>query len=242
MTITRLSKLTGRGRMVGAACMALLLVACGGGDSADDASEEQGALASLSEAVSGAKQAKGALGKLGEAAEKMAKAQEEGITIDPVDFRELRDILPESVGSLARAEIGGEKTSAMGFTMSTATAEYQGEAGDGQTPYLKMTITDIGGSQGMALMALAPWSMITMDKESSDGFERTSEYEGFPSHEKYDTSGSYPRGEMQLFIADRFVVGVEGRAVPWEQIRAAIEQVDVRKLDGMKEIGVTRTK
>lgn len=242
MAIYNLSSPTSRARMIGVACMSALLVACGGGDGGTAEEAEQGAFASMREAVSGAKQATGALQELGAAAQQMAKDHEEGVTIDPVDFRELRDLLPESVGSLARKEITGEKNSAMGFTISTATAEYQGETVDGHTPYLKMTITDVGGTQGMALLALAPWSMITIDKESSSGHEKTGTYEGFPSHEQFDNSGSYPKGEMQVFIARRFVVAAEGREMQWEQIHDAVGQVDLKKLDGMKEVGVTRAK
>lgn len=239
MSITKTGAPLRRGMALGATCIALL-AACGGGDKSDDG--EKSGFAAMREAVSSAKQATGAMQEMGSALEQMAKDQEEGVTIDPVDFRELRDLLPENVGSLARKEITGEKNSGMGFTVSTATAEYQGQTVDGHTPYLRMTITDVGGTQGMALMALAPWSMISIDKETSTGHEKTGKYEGFPSHEQFDNSGSYPKGEMQVFVARRFVVAAEGREMPWEQIRDAVGLVNLKKLDGMKEQGVTRAR
>ena len=75
-------------------------------------------------------------------------------------------------------------------------------------------------------------------KESDTGFERTITYKGSRGHEKYDSSRK--RGEMQVVVADRFVVEVRGRKVEWKAIRSAMEALDLDDLTKWKDHGVTK--
>jgi hypothetical protein len=60
------------------------------------------------------------------------KAKEMGDreAVDPVDFRKLKDLLPETLAGMSRTEATGEKTGAMGFTVSTAQAKYKGSSNE----------------------------------------------------------------------------------------------------------------
>ncbi len=102
-----------------------------------------------------------------------AKDMQENGPVDPVDFRKLKDILPERAAGLERTEATGEKNGAMGFSLSQAEGKY----GDGEAS-LEIEITDTGGVGGMAMMGMAAWAMAEVDKETATGYEKTTRIDG----------------------------------------------------------------
>jgi hypothetical protein len=75
---------------------------------------------------------------------------EQGQKYEVVDFRDLKALLPESLGSLKRSNAQGEKNSAMGFTISKAEADYNNED---YSQRIDIEITDLAGATGYAGMA-----------------------------------------------------------------------------------------
>jgi hypothetical protein len=157
-----------------------------------------------------------------------AKEMEGKKAVDPVDFRELKALLPESTADLKRTEATGEKTGAMGFTISTARAEYRGD-GDAS---VDIEIIDTGGIAGVGTMAMAAWTMADIDKETSHGYEKTTKVEGYKAFEKYDNEGK--NGEINVLVADRYVVNVRGNNVSIDQIKDAVKDIDLGKLEDLK--------
>lgn len=217
--------------LLAASALLLLAAGCGSDDAASGTASAREPRAA-EKAASGLNAMKG----LGDAMSKMkeqAKRQQTFKT-EPVDFRTLRALLPETVaGGLERTSVEGQKGGAMGMAVSSAEAAYEGS--DGRR--LTIKITDLGSVSGFAMMGLG-WAMIEVDKETSSGYERTTEYKGHRAYENYDRDRQ--RGGMQALVADRFVVEVEGRAVEMEAVAAAMDAVDVSALEGMKDEGVTR--
>lgn len=79
---------------------------------------------------------------------------------------------------------------------------------------------DMGTLSGMAAMATVGWALAEIDKETETGYERTSTYQGYKSHEEYNRSSK--DGEVTVLVADRFVVEVRGNNLPMEAIMAAL--------------------
>jgi hypothetical protein len=185
----------------------------------------------------------GQLQRFGEAAEQMAESaeevqrnQEEGRPpAEPVDFRRLQELLPEQAVGLPRTDRRGERSGAMGMTVSNATAQYQGEPdAEGTYPTLELKVTDFGGV-AMATMIGAAWTLASIDRESDTEFERTTTIGGHPAYIKYnhqDRSGNY-----QQWIAERFLVEANGRGLSEEQMRQALASVDARQLVAMRDEG-----
>ena len=155
---------------------------------------------------------------------------EEGQKFEVVDFRELKALLPEALGDLKRTNANGEKTGTMGFTISKADADYNTE------DYLKnigIEITDISGTSGFAGVAAMGWAMADIDREDDNGYEKTTDYKGYKAHEKY--SNKNQNGNFEVLIAQRFMVTVDGRGVSMDEIKNAIDKIDIGKLESMKE-------
>ncbi|GAB5537738.1 MAG: hypothetical protein Rubg2KO_39870 [Rubricoccaceae bacterium] len=207
------------------AALVLALAACGGGDDAAPEEEEGGLMGALSQA----NQVRESVNNMQEQMERM---EEQGSLepADPVDFRQLRDLLQESVAGLDRGETEGSKDGAMGFTISKASASYA----DGADASATVTVTDMGGIQ-MAMMFGLAWTMAEIDRESGTKIERTMEYEGYPAYLEFDSDGG--RGSLQVLVADRFVVEATGNGLTEDQLEELVQSVGLNTLEGWRDEG-----
>ena len=160
------------------------------------------------------------------------KNMEEGKKYEVVDFRELKELLPESIGDLKRKNAQGEKNSAMGFTISHAEADYSNDDG---SQNIDIEITDLTGASGLAGFAAWGWAMAEIDKESETGYEKTTKYKGHKAYEKYDNE--YQDGSIEVLVSGRYMVSVQGNNVPMDIIKNAMDEIDIGKLETMKEAG-----
>jgi hypothetical protein len=160
------------------------------------------------------------------------KNMEEGKKYEVVDFRELKELLPESIGDLKRKNAQGEKNSAMGFTISHAEADYTNDDG---SQNIDIEITDLTGASGLAGFAAWGWAMAEIDKESETGYEKTTKYKGHKAYEKYDNE--YQDGSIEVLVSGRYMVSVQGNNVPMDIIKNAMDEIDIGKLEAMKEAG-----
>ena len=169
-------------------------------------------------------------------ADKMKEVSEnlnEGKKVNPVDFRELKALLPEAVGNLKRTNLEGEKVAAMGMNISNANADYSDEQSEKS---IDLKITDLGSVSGLSGMAAYGWYLVDIDKEDDNGYEKTITYKGNKGYEKYDTQGKY--GELSILVAKRFIVEANGNNVTMDQMKAAVDMIDLGKLESWKDFGV----
>jgi hypothetical protein len=171
-------------------------------------------------------------------ADKMKEVSEnftEGKKVTPVDFRELKALMPESVGDLKRTNLEGEKVAAMGMNISHADADYNNADNSAS---IDMKITDMGSISGLSGLAAYGWYMVDIDKENETGYEKTITYKGNKGYEKYDNEGKY--GELNVFVAKRFVIEANGNGVTMDMMKAAVDMIDIGKLESWKDVGVEK--
>ena len=144
----------------------------------------------------------------------------------------LRAFLPETLSGYSRSSISAERTGAMGFQISTATASYQN--GSGNT--LDLEITDMGLARGV--MAFAGWFGVEQEKMTDTGFEKTYRRGKDFFHEQWDSgSGS---GEYGTVAGERFIVKISGPAVDIEVHKEAMKGIDLAGLEALKNEGVKK--
>ena len=159
----------------------------------------------------------------------------EGRAVETVDFRTLRDLMPEELEDFERTDASGERTGVAGFSFSQAEGEYR--SGDGERR-LSLQIVDAGGVGQMAMLG-ASWLQMDVDRESSDGYEKTTKFEGYPAFEKL-RGGDRPRAELQFVVADRFFVSANGQNVEMEELKEALSAVDFDELEDLRDVGVEK--
>lgn len=165
---------------------------------------------------------KNAMEAIQQMADKAKEMQEKG-PVDPVDFRSLKELLPNKAGGLERTEATGEKNGAMGFSISQAQGKYQNDESS-----IEVEIMDTGGVGGMAMMGMAAWALAEVDKETASGYEKTTRINGMKAYEKYDNDGK--DGEVNVLVGDRFVVNVKGRNVTMDQIKDTLGDLNLDQL------------
>ncbi len=141
----------------------------------------------------------------------------------------LKPFVPNSLGGLPRTSISVQRNGAMGMQISEAEATYSDKAGH----TLNLDITDTGSAKG--LMALAGWASMQEDKETDSGYSKTYKSDGRIIHEQWANTG---HGEYAVVVGDRFTVKLTGDAKSFNELKSALNDVDLSGLEAMKDEGV----
>jgi len=131
--------------------------------------------------------------------------KKDGKEVEIINFRELKKRFPSSIDGMERKSSEGQTMGFGGMKVSVAEAEYR----DGNQR-LDLTITDTGGL-GAALMGMAFWSNLEIDKETEDGFERTTEIDGHKAYMKYDRRRE--QSEIAVIFDNRFLAVARGKGI-----------------------------
>jgi Yip1 domain len=141
---------------------------------------------------------------------------------------QLKPFVPSVLASLPRTQLSVERNGAMGMQISEARATF---GDDNRT--LQLEITDTGSAKG--LMALAGWASVEEEKSTDDGYTKTYNDDGRMVHEQWDNDGS---GEYAVVVGDRFTVKVSGTAGQFEDLKAALNEINLAGLEALKDEGV----
>ena len=152
-------------------------------------------------------------------------------SFDPLDFRKLREALPQELAGFDKGESSGEKNNAFGIAVSEAKQSFRTADGNKR---VRFEITDPGSLSGPFALANM-WMNIEVDKETSEGYEKTSTVGGRKLHEKWDKSGQH--GSVQLIVGNRFMVDVDAQGIEMNDVKSLIGKIDVAKLEAMKSEG-----
>lgn len=150
---------------------------------------------------------------------------------EPVDFRKLKELLPQELAGFEKGDSSGEKNNAFGISVSEAKQSFR--TADGSKS-VRFEITDPGSLAGPFALANV-WMNVDIDKETSDGYEKTSTVSGRKLHEKWSKGSKH--GEVHLVVGNRFMVEIDARGVEMADIKSLISKIDVAKLEAMKGEG-----
>ncbi len=163
---------------------------------------------------------------IGEAFEGLKKKHQLGEE-EPINFRAIKKVLPERLAGFDLEDSEGQTSGVLGFKVSTVEAEYREDDAS-----FEVTIVDVAGV-GKLVTGMASWSNFDVDKESKDGYERTTTIDGHKAFEKYNERRE--RGEISLLVEDRFIITLKGKGVSERQMRRALDDIDIRKLTRLAE-------
>jgi hypothetical protein len=142
-----------------------------------------------------------------------------------VNFRELQKFLPViEVPGFTRGKPGGQTSSALGMSSSEATLIYV--KGNDR---IEISIQDMAGVP-FASMGVSILGATEFENQTENGYEKSIKIGGFPGTEKVD-NGRYKSAEIDLFVANRFMVKVAGQGISDAALlRKLIESVNLGDL------------
>ncbi len=154
-----------------------------------------------------------------------------GGAVEALPADRLKPFIPDTLMGLPRSDFSVERNSAMGLQITTATASYIDEQ-SGRT--IDLEIVDTGSAKG--LLALAGFSGMEGESESNGTVEKVYRDDGRLIREYWDREGS--NGEYVVVVADRFTVKVTGQADDIDELKDALDGVDLDALEDLKDEGV----
>jgi hypothetical protein len=205
--------------MVAGVVLAVSAGACGG-------REEKQAEQAAQTAEKGAEQAAKGLEAVAKGLEAMAGGGSgETKPVDPVSFRDLQALFPDLDG-WEKGKPTGERMSSP-FSFSQAEVTYT--KGDSR---IELKMIDSGFNQ----LLLTPYAMFLQagyEKETSDGYEKSTTVNGQPGWEKWNTEGKH--GEVSALVGKRFLVVIEGDDVAdAKALHDVAGRIDMARLAALK--------
>ena len=162
---------------------------------------------------------------LKEMAEMMSGEVTEGKEpVAPVSFKVLMNYLPKEIPGLKAEKPRGETVQWQKWTHSSASAEFNGET-DNQSA--RVNIYDYAYISNLYL----PYQMMfkmKFERESIDGYEKSTELNGMPTFEKWDIEGK--DNEVTVLVGKRFIVNVSTNNMPEGSARKIAEGLDFGSL------------
>lgn len=198
------------------AAFAIALSACGADKQAQDANQ---AIAQLTKAANEMAQQAQQLagGAAGLATGKDSKP------VPPVSFNKLIEFLPKNLDGMKATEPEGETATAGQWQYSEAKVVFNGDMGQNAS-------AGIFDYAHISIMYL-PYQMLTrmkVSKESTRGYERTTEMDGFPAYEEWDKNNK--RSELTVLVGDRFIVHTEANGGEETGARKIMDKIDLKGL------------
>jgi hypothetical protein len=224
-----MSKSTARVAVVGLVAALAALAACGKGDDGGK-TPAKGDDASAAPSDPGAMPTPEQMAKQAEDTRKALAEMSGGKDIKAVEPMELKALLPETLAGAKRSNAQASRMNQGGIEIATTRASYDPEATEGDTPKpsFSVEIMDLGNLSGAMSMGFTSWAMTQFENVTDTGYEKTTKYKDHPAVEKYDNESK--SGELQVYVAKRFLVKVSGNDTTIEQIRAAVDTVDLGKI------------
>jgi hypothetical protein len=145
--------------------------------------------------------------------------------VELVSFRELYTVLPDLDG-WEKGKPTGEK---MNAPIAISQAEVIYTKGDAR---VTVKVVDSGFSQ-LFFMPYAMMMAAGYEKETSDGFEKSTMIGTYPGFEKWDEPSKH--GELAVTVNKRFFVNIEGDNIKDNAVlHELMSKIDLGKLTGMK--------
>ena len=143
----------------------------------------------------------------------------------------LRGFLPEELDGMKRSDFNAQRSGAMGMQISTAYANYS----DGKDRNIKIELADTGNMRGM--MAMASAVAHSTEQQSDHGYEKTYTDHDRLVHEAWNSQTK--TGEYGVIVASRFSVKASGTGASMDDLKRAVNDMDLDKLAALKDEGVS---
>jgi hypothetical protein len=162
------------------------------------------------------------LAELEEAGKRMERAAENPPQAIAPDV--LAGMLPGAIGGLARGATSSSAGGIEGLQGSSAEATYGGDGAQ-----IVLSVSDLGAMGGLA--ALGGALNVQSSEDDGNRYEKVGKVNGRMTQEEYDRGAR--TGEYGVLVSDRFMVQAKGEGVSIDQMKAAVNSVNMGRLEQM---------
>ena len=149
---------------------------------------------------------------------------------DAVDVSELEDLLPERMRGFERTASDSKYHDLLGLGFSSASSTFSDDE-----QQIKIAISDLAPLAGLARVGVEAWLDSDIDHESDRGYERTRKFrargKSYPSYERFEINDGYGTCKIKIWVAERFVVSIEGYGVEMGQCEEARDEISFRQVE-----------
>ncbi|WP_130619268.1 Yip1 family protein [Dyella amyloliquefaciens] len=143
----------------------------------------------------------------------------------------MEQFLPDTLAGMKRGHLSAERNGGMGVQVTTGRADYS----DGQGHDIELEVTDTGNMRSM--MAVASAVAPDSEQQTDHGYQKSYTSNGRLVHEAWDNNAR--NGEYSVVVAQRFAVKASGNPDSIDQLKQAVNGIDLDKLDSLKNEGVS---
>jgi hypothetical protein len=217
--------------VVAVCVLAVALAGCGkkGDQKQSSQSPQPGQAAKTQAAAGGSAPAASSMPDYAKMAEENRQAlaqMNQGKVVEAVSGATLKELLPAELPGMKRTNASGDRNQMMGVDVSTAEGQYEATDGQGASVYIK--ITDIGGVAAPTRMGMTSWARMQYNSETDTGYQKTITFNGYQGVEEYHTQAK--SGTIHVWVADRFIVEIDGEQVSMDTLKEMGGKLDFKKL------------
>lgn len=169
------------------------------------------------------------LNKIADEVEKMEEEGEKLINTTPISNDQLKKILPETLLGLPRKKfsVGNQ------FMADVAMAEAEYKSEEGNDNQVAFSIVDGAGEMGSAMISLVRMGLSRDYEEQTDnGYNKSTTINGYKAIEEFEKRYETTYPKIKFLINNRFLVSLEGKGVTMDQLKKALNELD---LDDLKK-------
>lgn len=167
-----------------------------------------------------------ASGEQTEAGQASEPAQAEvEIPVTAIGWDVLEAMIPKTAAGLPRTNAAEDRSGLGDLGFSHALGIYEKA-----NKRVELQILD-SGNKKVILTTMASWYKRTINEQDENGFEKTTTVKGFPAIEKANKANN--SSEIGVVIKDRYIIMAIGQGVPLEDLRKAVDGLDLQKLADM---------
>lgn len=167
------------------------------------------------------------LGKLDAASKQMqasAEKMQAGTPVALTPTATLQGFLPDAIAGWKRGDVETASGGAGGVGGSKAEARYT-QGNDSIT----LAVADVGAMG--ALAGLGQALNVQSNRETKDGYERTSTVDGRMTSEKWNSASR--NGSYNVIVGNRFAVSADGTAPDADAFKSLVAAIDIGKLESL---------
>jgi hypothetical protein len=143
----------------------------------------------------------------------------------------LQGFLPDELDGMKRSDFNAQRSGAMGMQISTARATYS----DGRVRTMQMEVADAGNMHGVG--AVASGAAPTTEDQTDRSYDKTYTDHDRLVHESWDIQTK--SGEFSVVVADRFTVKASGNAEDIDELKQAVNDLDLGRLALLKNASIS---